>query len=161
MDINVIPNCITLFWVAGKMTRMQPAKAPAAAYMGRFGLFHSCCLQQPLSQISQTLALGVGKGWPEYPIAGKCHEAGNGLANISVQGGVPVTVSPAQLDLLGACLQAAIEAGTVKSLSSVHLTKMSPEDVGSIQGMWPISFVCRAAALCSGREFLMGWDHPV
>ena len=131
----MIPNCISVFWLAEKITRMKSTKGPAAAYTGCFGLFRAHRLQHPISDLTDP-SPSCGERLARVPHCwGGGHQAGNGLANTSLQGVIPVTVSPTRLDLSGACLQAAVETEAVKSLSSLHPTRMSPEDVDSIQDM--------------------------
>lgn len=91
MDIRVIPICIMLFWLAGKMTRMQPTKGPAAACTGQCGLLLGLLLSAvPISDLTDS-DLCMYVCWKcGYPIPGNLmkEKAGNGLANTSLQGGV-------------------------------------------------------------------------
>lgn len=159
MDIKVIPICIMLFQLADKMTRMKPTKGPAAACTGQCGLLLGLLLSAvPISDLTDP-DLCMYVCWKcGYPIPGNLtkEKAGNGLANTSLQGGIrSLCASLAQLGLWGACLQAAIETGTVKSLSSVHLKTLKTWAVFTACDPHHFFFFCRRAALCSGREFLL------
>lgn len=160
MDIRVIPICIMLFWLAGKMTRMQPTKGPAAACTGQCGLLLGLLLSAvPISDLTDS-DLCMYVCWKcGYPIPGNLmkEKAGNGLANTSLQGGVrslcitssavcgePVSRQLLKQEQSNHCLLSIWQGQALKTWAV--FTACDPHH---------IFFFCRGAALCSGGEFLL------
>lgn len=157
MDIKVISNCIAFFWPASKMTRTWATKGPAVAYTGVFGLFQACCSQQPISDLTD-ITLRVGKGCLEYPMAGRSHGAGNGLANTSVHPSCCITSSARSVGSLS--------AGSYRSRNS-QIPVFSTSDKDKPWRCRQYSrhvthFICLQSSCPMLRQGVSpGWDHTV